>query len=51
MTQESLEKIAAAGVTIYRPDKEPFRQKVQEMYQAYKGSEIGTLIEEIQQTK
>jgi len=51
MTQESLEKIEAAGVTISRPDKEPFRLKVQEMYQACKGSEIGTLIEEIQQTK
>jgi tripartite ATP-independent transporter DctP family solute receptor len=51
MTQESLEKVAAAGVTIYHPDKELFRQKVQEMHQSYKGSKIGTLIEEIEQTK
>jgi tripartite ATP-independent transporter DctP family solute receptor len=51
MTAEALEEVEAAGVKIYHPDKEPFREKVKEMHESYKGTEIGDLIEEIKQAK
>ena len=50
-TQESLDKIKEAGVKIYYPDKSLFREKVKSMHQSYKGTEIGSLIEEIQLVK
>jgi len=51
MTEQALKEVAAAGVKIYYPDKQPFREKVQKMHQSYKGSPIGDLIEQIKQVK
>ena len=47
-TKSSLATVEAAGVKINRPDKKPFREKVKPMYEQYRGTEIGTLIEQIQ---
>lgn len=47
-TADALETIARDGVEIIHPDKETFRQAVRAMYDAYFGTEIGTLIDEIQ---
>lgn len=51
MTQESLEKVQEAGVTIYYPDKKPFTEKVMEMHRSYEGTEIGELIQAIERTE
>ncbi len=51
MTKEALEKVQESGVKVYYPDKTPFRRKVRQMHQSYKGTEIGALIEEIQQAE
>ena len=45
-TQEDLAEAEAAGVKVYRPDKEPFRQKVEPVYDGLTG-EIGELAREI----
>jgi tripartite ATP-independent transporter DctP family solute receptor len=46
-TVNALEKVQAQGVTVYHPDKTTFRQKVKQMHESYKGTEVGELIEEI----
>ncbi|KAF0093901.1 MAG: hypothetical protein E1N59_2364 [Puniceicoccaceae bacterium 5H] len=46
--QECLDKMVDEGVQIYRPDKEPFKQAVQPIYEQQKGTAIGDLIERIQ---
>jgi len=51
MTRESLEKLKEAGVEIYHPDKQPFFEKVQPMYEKYEGTEIGEYIERIQKLR
>ncbi|MEX0331160.1 MAG: TRAP transporter substrate-binding protein [Puniceicoccaceae bacterium] len=47
-TQESLDKLEAAGVTVYYPEKEPFREKVRPMYDALKGTSLYELIERVE---
>lgn len=49
--QESLDKVQAAGVTIIRPDKKPFQEAVQPMWEKYKDTELGELIRQIQEVK
>lgn len=49
--QESLDKVQAAGVTIIRPDKKLFQEAVQSMWDKYKGTELGDLIEQIQEVQ
>jgi tripartite ATP-independent transporter DctP family solute receptor len=44
----SLEKVQEAGVTIIRPDKKPFQEAVGPMWDKYKDTELGELIEKIQ---
>ncbi|MFH1370192.1 MAG: TRAP transporter substrate-binding protein [Planctomycetota bacterium] len=44
----SLEKVKAAGVKIIYPDKKPFKESVQPMWDEYRNSELGGLIDEIQ---
>nr|WP_157497871.1 TRAP transporter substrate-binding protein [Gilvimarinus chinensis] len=44
-TQEALDAVEAAGVTVIRPDKKPFMDKVQQMHESYKGTEIYDLIQ------
>jgi TRAP-type C4-dicarboxylate transport system substrate-binding protein len=43
----ALKIVQEAGVKIYYPDKEPFREKVKSMYDLYKGTSIYDLIQEI----
>ncbi len=38
--KESLEEVEKAGVTIYRPDKGPYREKVKDVYESYKDQEV-----------
>ena len=48
---EAMKKVEEAGVTIIKPDKEPFRKAVQPMWKGYEGTEIGELIKRIQEVK
>lgn len=45
---ECLEKLAAEGVTITRPDQSAFRAAVLPMYETYEGTPMGRLIERVQ---
>ena len=47
MTQQALETVQARGVKVYHPDKKAFRQKVTQMHESYKGTEVGELIAEV----
>jgi hypothetical protein len=47
MTEAALANVAAAGVTIIRPDKALFRTRVAAMKEAYEGTDIGQLIARI----
>ena len=47
MTDEALKTVQEHGVTVYHPDKAPFREKVKPMHESYRGTEVGALIEEI----
>jgi len=47
----SLEKVQAAGVTIIRPDKKPFQDAVQPMWEKYKQTDLGPLIQQIQEVQ
>ena len=38
--KESLEEVQKAGVTIYRPDKAPYQEKVKDVYDSYKDQEV-----------
>ena len=38
--KESLEEVQKAGVTIYRPDKAPYQDKVKDVYDSYKDQEV-----------
>ena len=46
--QESMDKMVAAGLQVYHPDKAPFRERVQEMWHEFDGTVIGDLAKEIQ---
>ena len=47
--KESLEEVEKAGVTIYRPDKAPYLEKVKDVYESYKDQEtIYSYIKRIQ---
>ena len=47
MTEAALANVAAAGVTIIRPDKGLFRTRVAAMKKSYEGTDIGQLIARI----
>jgi tripartite ATP-independent transporter DctP family solute receptor len=46
-TEQSIEAVKAAGVTVTYPDKAPFRAAVEPMKAAYAGTEIGDLLDAI----
>jgi tripartite ATP-independent transporter DctP family solute receptor len=46
-TEDALKKIQQEGVKVYNPDKAAFREKVKQMHESYKGTEVGELMEEI----
>jgi tripartite ATP-independent transporter DctP family solute receptor len=45
--ENALKTVQEHGVKLFYPDKAPFREKVKPMYDSYKGTEIGELIDEI----
>lgn len=49
-TGEALAALAAAGVTITRPDKAPFIDAVRPMHRSYDGTEVGDLMARIAAT-
>jgi tripartite ATP-independent transporter DctP family solute receptor len=38
--KESLEEVQKAGVTLYRPDKAPYQDKVKDVYESYRDEEV-----------
>ena len=50
-SDEALQAVQKAGVKVIYPNKKPFREKVKRMYDSYKGTEIYSLIEEIEAVK
>ncbi|WP_052480905.1 TRAP transporter substrate-binding protein [Gilvimarinus agarilyticus] len=44
-TAEALAAVEAAGVTVIRPDKKPFMERVEPMHDSYKGTELYDLIQ------
>ena len=46
-TEESLKLVQEAGVKVFYPDKTPFENAVQPMYDSYKGTPLYDLIQEI----
>lgn len=46
-TIETLEQLKEAGVTVYQPDKEPFREIVRPLYEPFEGTPIGAYVERI----
>ncbi len=47
-TDKALKEVEKMGVTISRPDLEPFREKARTMYQQYEATAVGALIQEIE---
>ena len=48
-TREALEAVQKEGVTIYRPSKEPFSQKVLAMHNSFAGTSVGELLKRIKE--
>jgi tripartite ATP-independent transporter DctP family solute receptor len=48
-TEYALAEVTKAGVTVIRPDKTLFRDKVQLMLKSYEGTPIGAVIQQIQE--
>lgn len=49
-TSEAMEAVQEAGIEVIRPDKEPFREKLQPIYEDYKqDEEMNSYIERIQE--
>ncbi len=49
--QKDLKTVQEHGVEILRPDKQPFRDSVKPVWDEFEGTEIGDLIERIQEVK
>ncbi len=50
-TQEALEQVKAAGVTVYTPDKTPFVEATAPLYEQFKDTPIGQLAARIREVK
>lgn len=50
-SEEALKIVQEEGVTVYNPEKGPFKNKVKQMLTSYEGTEVGELIEQIEQVK
>ncbi|MDZ7719815.1 MAG: TRAP transporter substrate-binding protein [Balneolaceae bacterium] len=49
-TNEAMEAVQEAGIEVVRPDKEPFREKLQPMYEEYaQNKELNSYIQRIQE--
>ncbi len=49
--KEDLKIVKEAGVKVIHPDKKPFQESVQSMWDDYKDTELGELIKQIQEIK
>ncbi len=49
--ENDLKTVAEAGVEIIRPNKEPFKKSVEPIWEEFEDTEIGALIEQIQEVK
>ena len=49
--EQDLKTVQAEGVKIIRPDKGPFRESVRPVWEEFKGTEIGELIQQIQEVQ
>ena len=49
--KEDMQKVQDEGVTIIHPDKQPFRQSVKSVWDEFAGTDIGRLIERIQEVQ
>lgn len=49
--EKSMNEMKQAGLQVYYPDKEPFMERAQAMYQTYEGTEIGDLAQRIQEVE
>lgn len=49
--QECMDNLAAEGVEIYHPAKEPFQEMAKKMYGSFSGTPVEALIEQIQSIK
>ena len=49
--EEVLNKLKKSGVEVYHPDKEPFRKKVEQLYEKYKDTELYDLLMMIREIK
>ncbi len=47
--KQAMETMIAQGLQVYYPDKRPFMERAQTMYQLYEGTEIGELVRQIQE--
>ncbi len=45
---ESLDKMTAAGLQVYHPDKGPFKEKTEQLWREFDDTVIGALAKEIQ---
>jgi tripartite ATP-independent transporter DctP family solute receptor len=50
-TQVALEALEAAGINIIYPDKAPFQNAVTEFMQSFKGTEVGDILDKIEETR
>jgi tripartite ATP-independent transporter DctP family solute receptor len=46
-SDEALRIVQEQGVTVYHPDKTPFREKIKQMHASYDGTEVGELMKQI----
>lgn len=49
--EKDMKQVQDAGVKIIRPDKEPFRTSVKSVWDEFEGTDIGELINQIQEVK
>jgi tripartite ATP-independent transporter DctP family solute receptor len=49
-TQNALREVRNSGVEVFRPDKRPFQDAVKPLYDSYRGTALGTLIQRIRES-
>lgn len=49
--KESMDKMIAAGLKVYHPDKKPFKERAQKLWQDFEGTIVGELAKEIQEVQ
>jgi tripartite ATP-independent transporter DctP family solute receptor len=50
-TEEALRAVQEQGVTIHRPDRRPFVERVRPMHESYAGTPVGELLAQIQEVE